>query len=173
MGNWLRFQKYDKDERKTKAGEILLAWHEQLEKGDRGSRATLRRAKNLESVAFVPAYHRLLWDLRGADYGVSPQRLVAVAGLAAWVGENVSGPSFAKQMGTPEKGSARAPISEARFRRILEEPEAEARFVLLARAVRALRGNVNLLSLADSVYFWKPEVRRDWAYEYYEVAPAK
>jgi len=41
----------------------------------------------------------------------------------------------------------------------------------MIRVIRLLRGEVNIYSLAESTYFWGDDVRKRWAYEYYENIP--
>jgi CRISPR system Cascade subunit CasB len=155
------------------SGSVLLAWWKGLE-SDRGERASLRRASITMEVAFSPAYHRLLGRLQEQSGPVNREALAAVAGLATHVKSHTdSGGSLAKQMATPKAGGSGARVSGLRFRRLLAVSERDELYPLLIRVVRLLDGNVNLLSLANAVYWWNENTRKQWAYDYYSTAPAE
>jgi CRISPR system Cascade subunit CasB len=155
------------------SGTVLLAWWKGLE-SDRGERALLRRASNIAEVAFSPAYHRLLGRLKGETGAVNREALAAVAGLATHVKTHTEiGGSVARQMATPKIGGSGARVSGLRFRRLLAVSDRDELYPLLIRVVRLLDGNVNLLSLANGVYWWNESTRKQWAYDYYSTAPAE
>lgn len=160
---------------KDPAREKLLRWHESL-KEDRGARARLRRAPTPLEVVFEPAFYRLLSSLAPAldlDAASEREALAAVAGLAARVEEHLPDASLATQMGRPrEKRQGAAPVSELRFRRLLTLDDPVERFSHLSRIVDLLDRRLNLLSLADAAYRWGPTTRQQWAYDYYQAAPA-
>ena len=76
-------------------------------------------------------------------------------------------------MATPKAGSDRARVSGLRFRRLLKISDREELYQPLIRIVRLLGGQANILSLADDIYFWGENVRKNWAYAYYETAPSE
>jgi CRISPR system Cascade subunit CasB len=125
-------------------------------------------------VTFSPAYHRLLGRLQEQSGTVNREALAAVVGLATHVKTHTdSGGSLAKQMATPKAGGSGARVSGLRFRRLLAVSERDELYPLLIRVVRLLDGNVNLLSLANAVYWWNENTRKQWAYDYYSTAPAE
>ena len=71
---------------------------------------------------------------------------------------------FAKQMTKSDKPA----VSESRFRRVLEITDRDELYVSLIRLIRILGGNVNLRDLAESVYWWNKNTKKDWAYSYWE-----
>jgi CRISPR system Cascade subunit CasB len=148
--------------------KALKEWYDALQKNT-GARARLRRAATPDDVAFEPELHRLLALLRpgfNVQHPTVRRKLQALAGLAARVREHSDESSFARQM---------APVvSEPRFRRLLTTTSLEDRYAQLARVIQLLKGRVNLWSLADAVYDWDddPDLRQQWAYEYYEAAPS-
>ncbi|MFY9823003.1 MAG: type I-E CRISPR-associated protein Cse2/CasB, partial [Thermoanaerobaculia bacterium] len=158
--------------------KALLKWYQGLG-DDKGSRARLRRAASPDDVIFEPAFHRLLAGLREVQPRLwldDPRRrrnLAAFAGLAARVEKNREDVSLAKQMGTPgdRKSSSGAPVSEQRFRRLLTAPSLDDRFTRLSRVIPLLGKQINLLSLADALYDWDddPDLRQQWAYDYYSI----
>lgn len=155
------------------SGSILLAWWKGLE-SDRGERAFLRRASNITEVAFSPAYHRLLGRLKGESSSVNREALAAVAGLATHVKTHTEiGGYVARQMATPKAGRSGVRVSGLRFRRLLAVSGRDELYPLLIRAIKLLDGKVNLLSLANSVYWWNEDTRKQWAYDYYSTAPAE
>lgn len=155
------------------SGSILLAWWRDLE-SNRGERAFLRRSSNITEVAFSPAFHRLLGELKEQGSTVNREALAAVAGLATHVKAHTDvGGSLARQMATPKAGGSGARVSGLRFRRLLAVSERGELYPLLIRVIRLLDGNLNLLSLANAVYWWNENTRKQWAYDYYSTAPTE
>jgi CRISPR system Cascade subunit CasB len=155
------------------SGSILLTWWKELE-SDKGERAVLRRASNLTDVAFSPAYHRLLSRLQQKGDAVNREALAAVAGLVTHVKvHSDSGGSLASQMASPKSGGGGARVSGLRFKRLLAVADRNDLYPLLIRVIHLLDGTVNLLSLANAVYWWNENTRKQWAYDYYSTAPAE
>ncbi len=150
---------------------ILVKWWQELE-NDRGSRASLRRAKNSTEVVFSPTYHRLLNQLQQKDYTVYREALAVAAGLASHVKDVALDKNLAQQMAASTDGD-RARVSGLRFRRLLAINQREELYPVMIRVIRLLKGEVNLVSLAHSVYWWNEKIHREWAYDYYETAPAE
>ena len=158
------YLRFDKDSPEQQA---LVVWWRELD-NNRGERAALRRSAALAEVAFSPAYHRLRLAV-GRFGAVDYEGLALVAGLAARVKIDGEGSTIAEQMATGKvDGSAR--VSGLRFRRLLKVKEQEALFTSMTRIIALLGGNVNLQSLAQSVYFWNDRTRKKWAFEYYSKA---
>lgn len=153
---------------------ILHEWWKGLEH-DRGERAALRRAKSPAEVVFSPTYHQLLHQLQQKDYTVYREALAVVAGLSAHVKEDTgSARSLAEQMASPKSSGSGARISGLRFRRLLAIEQREELYPLMIRVIRLLDKKVNLVSMANSVYYWGNErTRKNWAYDYYKTAPAE
>ncbi|HCX89033.1 MAG TPA: type I-E CRISPR-associated protein Cse2/CasB [Deltaproteobacteria bacterium] len=160
------YLRFDKDSPEQQA---LVVWWRELDNNYRGERAALRRSAALAEVAFSPAYHRLRLAV-GRFGAVDYEGLALVAGLAARVKKiDGEGSTIAEQMATGKiDGSAR--VSGLRFRRLLKVKEHEALFTSMTRIIALLGGNVNLQSLAQSVYFWNDITRKNWAFEYYSKA---
>ncbi|PKL51805.1 MAG: type I-E CRISPR-associated protein Cse2/CasB [Nitrospira bacterium HGW-Nitrospira-1] len=151
--------------------QVLIKWWEGLEK-DRGERAVLRRCGTIAEVVFSPAYHRLRKALMNIGR-VDDNWLSLVAVLSARVKTNDSAASIAEQMATGKAdGSAR--VSGLRFRRLLKMKEQDELFTGMRRIIALLGGNINLQSLARSLYLWNDkyaEIRKEWAFKYYSEAP--
>lgn len=161
--------------------EIVLAWWRETiadRAAPTGPRAELRRARTLEEVFFAPLFHELRRRLSGTGWR-DPLRLALVAGVLAHVKEHAHRDArggeapFARQMAAAAGPGDRPRVSPARFRRLLRVGDApedrETLFQLVRRAVRLMDGTVNVTSLAESLYWWGPEVRKRWALEYYQV----
>lgn len=147
------------------AGQQLAQWHRALA-DNRGDRAALRRCGSLVDVAFVPAFHQLSRGLRAvADAPVNPDRLLAVAGLAAIIKQPIAS-LLSIQMARPAVGD-QPPVSELRFRRLLQCQTQEDLFHPLRRILHLLDDQANLYDLANSVYGWNERTRKQWAYSYY------
>ncbi len=152
----------------------LRAWwaslHSEKSSGQaRADRAALRRAADLNAVACTPAYQRLYRRLVAARDGAGwpsfqQERLAAVVGLLAHVKTNTEA-SLPQAMSTTQKGESN-PVSELRFRRLLESPDADALFVGLRRTLPLIQGGVSVLSLADDVFNWGQGTKKRWAYDY-------
>lgn len=143
---------------------VLLAWWRSLDK-DRGDRAALRRCRTPDSVVMIPAFHRLVTDLRRLDIAVRTDGLARVAGLTAHVKEHGEVRRIARQMA--ERHGDRPRVSELRFRRLLAFTEGDDLYPAMRRTVRLLDGSVNLTDMAQSVYWWNDRTRKEWAYDYY------
>ena len=123
---------------RDESASILREWWKGLEH-DKGERAVLRRSSSPAAVVFSPAYHRLLNQLRQRGYGVIPEALAAVAGLAAHVKEDIgSDKTLAQQMASPKSGENRAKVSGLRFRRMLTVTQHDELYHLLIRVIRLL-----------------------------------
>lgn len=147
----------------------LLEWWGSLE-SHRGDRAALRRAATLNEVLFNPSFHRLRRVMRESRWAHA-ERLAQIATLAARISEPRFGASFASQLGKPEAGKDKPPLSGLRFRRLLQARDPEELTQLLTRAIALLGGKANLYDLAESVYWWNDGVRRQWAFDYYDANP--
>lgn len=158
-------QSHPKDE----AVAALRRWWQELDKA-RGDRAMLRRCGSLTEVVFVPAYHRLYAAV--APHGWTDRLgVAAIAGLASLVRTDVPAALLARQMAQVKPGGSNARISGLRFRRLLKHQTREDLFPALSRVVRALNGQVNLVDLAESAYWWNEHTRQRWAFDYYDAAP--
>lgn len=163
----LSYLRFGDDSPETQA---LTSWWRGLDE-DRGERAILRRCATLSEVVFSPAYHRLRSSVARIGF-VKDEGLALVAGLAVRVKNNEKIGSIAEQMATGKPdGSAR--VSGLRFRRLLKVKGHEELFAAMNRVVAQLGGNVNLQSLAQSVYFWNDSTRKQWAFDYYSKAPSE
>src|SRR2546427_1866605 len=153
------------------AQTILLDWWRNLDVAG-GDRAELRRAATPAAVAFSPTFHRLLHSLQRISRP-SAESLAVLAGVLSHVKEHDGNAAFAAQMASPEAGGDRARVSGLRFRRLLKIADREELYQPIIRTVRLLDGRANLTSLADGIYFWGENVRKQWAYSYYEKAPSE
>jgi len=143
-------------------GQKLKKWWEQL-KDQKGDRAELCRAENINTVILLPAFHRACRDLRPFFENEKnwELRLAAIIGLSAHVRENVE-PKLALAMaGKPEPQ-----VSELRFRRLIQNDRDDL-YVPMVRVIRQLGKKANLYDLANSVYYWGDKVKRDWAFTYF------
>ena len=110
-------------------------------------------------------------------------RLAIVAGVLSHVKENKTEDrernllrSFAVQMASPPpKGSPgkKACVSGMRFRQLLKVEDADKLYATMIRLVRLLGGSVDIVSLANGIYWWNERTKKEWAYAYYEHAPSE
>lgn len=164
-GKYLGFSKDSPESKK------LLDWWHGLE-NNRGDRAALRHCRSLTEVVFVPSYHRLRQEL--LRFGnVDSEGLAITAGLAARVKIINAGHTLAKQMALPKEAGGSARVSGLRFRRLLKIQGREDMYHAMIRIVALLGGSLNLISLAESVYWWNDITRKNWAFDYYTNAPSE
>jgi CRISPR system Cascade subunit CasB len=153
----------------TPIGKALLEWWKDLEK-DKGGRAELRRASSVFEALMCPSFQRLQRRLVAINpemfgKGYQLDRLAMACALMAHV-RTRSELSLPKAMSAKPKGAERNPVSELRFKRLLESPDDEALFTGLRRALPLIDRTVDLLSLVSAVLFWGNDVKRTWAYDY-------
>jgi CRISPR type I-E-associated protein CasB/Cse2 len=142
-------------------------WHRHTE--DRALMAKLRRTRAPVEALAVDGFiglHRTL--------GAKPENAVRHAHLArvlAHVRENSSVPLPRALAGG---GGDRAPLSEARLRRLLqiERKDADELARALVRLVRMLKGRANVRDLTTAMLFWGDGVKTEWAYAYFGAADA-
>lgn len=153
----------------SEAGRVLLDWWNALQ-NDHGARAELRRCRSPDEVAITAGFQRLCREMRPAFTGESAWegRLAAIAGLAAQVRELATGRGLAAQMA---EGSPPA-VSELRFRRLLQR-ERDDLYPALLRVLRMLGNKVDLIDLANSVYYWGKGTKKRWASDYFSRVPEK
>lgn len=170
------------------AGRLLFDFWRSLDE-DRQSRAQLRRADGLTQIVLVPAFHRLLNQLRAvisegkrddgwlhSDSG--RLRLAAIAGALAQVKrhEPLQEPyrsTTAAFMAKRKKGTESPRVSELRFRRLLQANDMQELYPMLRRTFALMDGVVDVHVLAKDLWFWGDRLRRQWAYDYYAVLGPK
>ena len=153
-------------------GDVARAWWEDLRPrdrrpGDRAGLAELRRSADPLDLAFVPAFGRLRLAL-GAHEAGAILRAARIAHVLAHVRDNDSRP-VARALGPQADGDA--PMSEARFRRLLQAADDEDLIRRMVRAVKMLKQRANVADLAEALWFWNDRVRRDWAFRYLNAEP--
>jgi CRISPR system Cascade subunit CasB len=150
-------------------GRVLSDWWQRLD-ADRASRAILRRAPSVTAVALTAPYQRLFRRLCDAGW---PQeapsrlndRLAAAVGLLAHVERN-DDRTLAETMSRQDDESKRPPVSELRFRRVLESPDLDSLFVGIRRVLPLMNNRANILALTNDVIYWNDSIKKRWAYEY-------
>lgn len=145
----------------------LLEWWEQLD-SHRGDRAALRRASGIDTVMFNPSFHWLWRNLKDTRWQ-RPERVALIAALTARARENDPSRSFAAQLGTPPMGREKAALSGLRFRRLLQASDANALLQSCSRAIALCNNRVNIPDMAKDVYWWNNDVRKRWAFHYYDA----
>ena len=149
----------------------LFEWWESL-KVNRGERATIRRASNIEQVMFNPGFHRLWRKLRKTNWR-SEERVALIAGLAARVRDHHPGLSLAAQLGSSSAGRQKAVFSGLRFRRLLQTRHPNELLQACSRAIKFCERRIDLAKLANDVYWWDVDehIQKKWAFDYYNANP--
>ncbi len=157
------------------AGSIAAAWWRELnpENGaqtgpQKAALAHLRRAGTPLEAIRETATLRLIQRLPNYD---NKDRVAALAGILAWVGENSPQP-VARAVGRSTLDDATAVMSEGRFRRLLQVVEDGELMDAMRRLVRQAGRTVNVRDLSDSILYWGDRVRKRWIFDYYGVGRA-
>lgn len=165
----------------------LRRWHEELQE-KRGLRASLRHSKTVNEACLSEGFRSLLmqthtlWKIEGQEWRFTALALTAV--LAAHVKLIDERQTFAAQLG--QMTGSNPVMSALRFSRLSAVKTPDELLRQLLRAIRLLKGSVNLPSLADDVFHWCREndeqinhlrrqqrptefIRIRWALEYYQA----
>ncbi|WP_066336646.1 type I-E CRISPR-associated protein Cse2/CasB [Azohydromonas lata] len=148
------------------AGKTIYEWWQGLDK-HREDRATLRRAATVTDVAMLPAYQRLLSRVDGSRDWSYYRRDCFAAAVALLAHLKVeSGQSLPESMSEKPSDSDRNPVSDLRFRRLLESPDIDALFTGLRRVLPLIDHKTDPLQLVIDVFHWGDNVKKRWAYAY-------
>jgi len=141
----------------------------------KGDRAQLCRARTLEQIYFVPAYHRLVLTLKGTPWS-HRRRIALVAGVLAHIRTNEGGASFPARLARPrDRGGSKPRFSGLRFRRLIQHDRPDEVFGPMIRAAHQVgpgtRPAADITGLARDLYWWNDRTRHNWAFAYYEANP--
>ena len=150
------------DSKQQKGPDVAEEWWENL-KERRAARARLRRAKTLLEIMQEPEALRLIERLPR-----NPDRAAMLAGILAWVRDN-DDQLVARAIGRTSLDEEDAPMSEARFRRLLQARDDEL-MEAMRRLVRLAKGKANVRDLSFAVLYWGDGVKKRWIFQYYGVS---
>lgn len=152
-------------------GKSILRWLDYLDEYDKGGRAQLRRASSVLDAVMCPAAHRLRRQLEELSPGVFGDqqfdRLAMACALIAQLKQPTGRLAMPQAMSERTAGSDRNPVSELRFRRLLDAHDDDALFTGLRRILPLIDGLVSPVLLARDVIFWGDRTKRIWAQGYY------
>lgn len=158
-----------KQQKNEKPVALTFEWWQGLKKR-KGDRADLRRAKTMNEVFFVPAYHRLYNKLNPTGWR-SKKNIALMAGILARIDKHKGVTRFAAQMASAGKSGKGAQVKGMRFRRLLQNKDSEDVYGPMIRIINLMDKQANVMDLARCLYWWNEGTRREWAFEYYEKAP--
>lgn len=150
------------DSKQQRGPDVAEEWWEDL-KGRRAARARLRRAKTLLEIMQEPEALRLIERLPR-----NPDRVAMLAGILAWVRDN-DDQLVARAIGRTSLDEEDAPVSEARFRRLLQARDDEL-MEAMRRLVRLTKGKANVRDLSSAVLYWSDGVKKRWIFQYYGIS---
>lgn len=167
----------------TKLGEILNQWWEELhglgefkdKKAQTADRAELCRTSNVEDIVLLPAFQRAclrfkpFFQQKEGDWEKSVERLAMILGLLARVREHTE-QILPLQMASQKQGE-KPVLSELRFRRLIQRDRDEL-YQAMRRVLPLLGDKANIYALANDVYYWGKDVKREWAFAYFPNTPA-
>ncbi len=145
-------------------GRELEKWRRGLRE-HKGERAAFCRAKGVSEIILLPEFHYALQRFKRFFSAERhwEGRLAAVLGLASHVRETAD-VGLAEQMAGDGESP---PVSELRFRRLIQKDQRDDLYAPLIRVLRMLGKRANPHDLARSVYYWGPKVKKDWACGYF------
>lgn len=148
--------------------QAVLEWWQALQ-DNKGGRAELRRAKELEQVFFLPEFYNLYNRLTPMQWR-SREKLALLAGVLAHV-RTEAVQSVAEQMASSGKSGSKAVLSGLRFRRLLRHETPQELYGPMIRVIRLLDKKINIADLAQSLYWWNSRTKMNWSMAYYSKAP--
>jgi len=151
----------------------IQTWHSKLN-DNRGDRARLRRAESPEDILLTAAFANFLQQI--PESVTWRKELIVSACIAGALSQvkmdkqsnsrihNKKGSndtkkmaSFAEQLATPLEGKGKAPMSELRFQQLQKSTSPDDFYRRIIRAIRLLKGQVNIISLANDIIHWHKE----------------
>lgn len=175
----------DDDETKDTTKKRLLAWCLSLgievDDGggsglaDRAARARLRRCHKPGDALFEAAFSRFLGDVFPNRFGDILEDKRTVAGLARvaillpHVKKIGTKRPLAAQLVTDDlsKKIEKPLVSEFRVRALVQEADADEAVARWRRVLPLMRGGVNAPQLADLIFHWSENSRRELAFNYF------
>ncbi len=160
--------------------QAIQKWHKSLV-DNRGDRARLRRAENPEDILLTEAFSHFLQQLPESDtWRKDLATSACVAGALSQVKIDKQSnsrihnkkdsdkakrmASFAEQLATPLEGKGKAPMSELRFQQLQKSTSPEDFYRRIIRAILLLKGQVNIISLANDIIHWHREFEHQSIY---------
>jgi CRISPR type I-E-associated protein CasB/Cse2 len=161
------------------AFQRLLDWYRYLDERDRGGRAQLGRCESADGAVFIPAFHGLIERFDSTPGALGAAEVRGLARVALCAGRVRRAPNH-PEVGAAHtlaaalaKGDGGAPMSELRFRRLLEGADQDDALKQLRRAIDLLGGNVSLRDVAAAAFDFNPGLRKRWAFDYFRNLPKK
>ncbi|SEH05471.1 type I-E CRISPR-associated protein Cse2/CasB [Candidatus Venteria ishoeyi] len=145
---------------------IIYEWHKMLLDNSAGC-AQLKRCKSLNSVFFIPEYHRLYQRLSKTKWK-HRNRIALLAIILSHVEKHIE-TSLGDQM-AESKSSGSPKVSLLRFQRLLEPDDPETQLTAFIRLIHLLKQEVNIDNLSRLIYYWSNQ-RRELAFHYYKALP--
>ncbi len=134
--------------------------------GSRAALAKLRRAGSPLEVMMEPDALRLIQWLQGFD----ADRVAVVAGVLAYVREDVDARIIRIVGRNSLEDEMSAMLSESRFRRLLQTPPDNLLLLEAMRRLVRLAKKANVANLAESILYWGDRRKKQWIFDYYRAS---
>lgn len=131
----------------------------------RSALAQMRRANSVNELLLVPEALSL-----AAQFRPRYERAAILAGVLAFVRET-DNKLIARAIGRSNPNDESAPMSEIRFRRLLQSSDQDL-LDSMRRLVRLMNGRVNVHDLSRTVLFWGDKIKQNWMFNYYGYGAA-
>ncbi|MBT9549142.1 MAG: type I-E CRISPR-associated protein Cse2/CasB [Candidatus Sericytochromatia bacterium] len=145
---------------------LLVEWWKNLIIHEKGEAALLRRCRKVSEIYSCRSFYNLISVL---NHPVNKDNLAALVSISAHVKINSVDYSFGHQMGQLDK-SGKQKIKEVRFRKWINEPQGDELLISTIRLIRIIDSNVNLVSMAQTIYYWNEHTRKKIAYDYFSAS---
>lgn len=132
-----------------------------------GGRARLRRCARPADALLLPETLDLIRRLRWPRYRTEHAAILAM--VLAHVREIDNRPIM-RACGRARFGDDTAPLSQARFRRLITATDPDDLHRLLTSLVRIAGGAANITELENVLRWWTDQTRQQWARDYYAAA---
>jgi CRISPR system Cascade subunit CasB len=168
----------------TVLGDVLRQWWEELhgigafkeKKAKTADRAELSRASTIEDIILLPSFQRACLRFKpffperdDGKWERSIERLAIILGLLAQIREHTE-QTLPLQMASQIQGD-KPVLSELRFRRLVQRDRYDL-YQAMCRVLPLLGNKANIYALANDVYYWGKDVKREWAFSYFPNTPA-
>lgn len=155
----------------SSVGSHCREWWQQTFGSDDGFarmvRARLRRCTTPVEALMIENVHDLNKRLCNAGYTPSPDQLAIVSVALAHV-DGSGAAKLAGLFGFQENKNSPRTLSTLRFQRLIHTKDRAQLIVPLRRAMTIVnQSQINIVTLANDLYFWNESARIDWCLQYF------
>lgn len=153
-------------------GTIVVKWHRQFfgreDGASRAAKARLKRCNSAVEALSVVETHELNAMLKDSNISVNADQLALIATTFSRL-TALDGNQLAQQFGSRSRKDDPRKLSELRFQSLIRIKAHRELVAPLRRATAVLGTDIacNAFRLADDLYYWNDDVRRNWCFQYF------